>query len=224
MIVHSVHPVAGILYKNQLSDLDSLNNVLFDCYKCGMPLHNLMITRYTDPSSTKQQQTQQCHYLTLKTSIVEAYTAVPKASISSSFSDLSPNEWHQGWLKKTLDNGLLVEMPYNLIGFTPKADIPYLSELNSSATTALAVGHSCLVKINKLFSDKKQFTCSIRTRHNLMQTNPRDTAYMITLLKSFLVNSQLVFKHLPTLPESAQKSVIGTVIIKINYNCNETVF
>ena len=80
------------------------------------------------------------------------------------------------------------------------------------------------VKINKLFSDKKQFTCSIRTRHNLMQTNPRDTAYMITLLKSFLVNSQLVFKHLPNLPQSAQKPVIGTVIIKINYNCNQSVF
>ncbi len=162
-----------------------------------------MIIRYSDSTNSKKQQ---CHYLTLKSSIVDTYTTVAKASISSSFTDLSQKDWHQGWIKKILDNGILIEIPHNLIGFTPKTEVAYLNELNLSTATALSTGHSCLVKINKLFNDKKQFTCSIRTRHNLMQTNSRDTAYMISIFKSYLTNTQLVFKNLQTLPLSTSSA------------------
>jgi ribosomal protein S1 len=183
----------GIIYKNHLSDFECLNDILFECYKRSMKLNNLMITRYaSDVTIIKSQsetanQHKMCHYLTLKTTLIDRYTKMQTNEIAQSFSDLKANEWYYGWIKKTLATGVLVEMPHNLIGFTSN------QELDSNN---LSIGQSCLIKIAKLYEDKKQFTTSVRTRHNLLQKHSVEADFMVKLFKSLLLNTKSIFDQL----------------------------
>lgn len=191
----------GIIYKNHLSDLDCLNDILFECYKRRKTMHNLMITKYSGGLQEKTKldsinASKQCHYLTLKSSLVDRYTTISNGEISKSFSDLQANQWHMGWIRKVVENGLLVEMPHSLIGFTSNNDVSYLNELKSSLTNGIATGHSVLVKITKLFKDKERFTTLVRTRHGLMQTHKEDVDFMVSLFKSYLGNTRQILTEL----------------------------
>ena len=183
----------GIIYKNHLSDFECLNDILFECYKRSMKLNNLMITRYSSDvvimksQSEKTNQHKMCHYLTMKTTLIDQYTKMRRNQIAQSFSDLRANEWYYGWIKKTLANGVLVEMPHNLIGFSSNQDID---------SNNLSIGQSCLIKVAKLYEDKKQFTTSIRTRHTLLQKNSVESDFTIKLFKSFILNTKSILDQL----------------------------
>ena len=191
----------GIIYKNHLSDMDCLNDILFECYKRQMQVKNLMITQYSNDLIAKAKlgnvnKNKQCHYLTLKTTLIEHYTKKPREEIPKCFADLNTNDWHHGWIKKILTNGLLVEIPYNLTGFTSNQEVSYLSELKASITNGITIGQSVLIKVGKLFQEQNQFITSIRTRHSLMQTNQTDLEFMIELFKSYLTNKKQILTQL----------------------------
>jgi ribosomal protein S1 len=200
--------VNGIIYKNHLSDFDCLNDILFECYKRTMKINNLMITRYSsDVSKNQIENNKVCHYLTLKTSLIDEYTEKSKNEIAKTFSDLKVNDLYHGWIRKILNNGVLVEMPFNLIGFSSNQDISYINELKSTPNS-LSVGQSVLIKIAKLYEEKKQFITSIRTRHNLHQKNLNETNFMIELFKSFIVNTKNIFNLLANNRPSESNSLI----------------
>lgn len=186
---------SGLIYKNHLSDMDCLNDLLFEYYKREMKMTNLMITQYSSSDKAKLEninKNNQSHYMTLKSTVIAEYTKTPKENINKSFSDLISNEWHNGWVRKILPNGLLVEMPHNLIGFTSNQDVSYLNELKSSVTNGLSIGQSILIKIGKLFQEKSQFIVSVRTRQSLMQTSDKEVDFMMNLFKSCFINTNKI--------------------------------
>ena len=178
-----------------MSDLECLNDVLFDYYKRTLKINNLMITQYPE-SDTKSSKPKSCHYLTLKASQIEYYAKkMGKSSIPKSFEELKVNEWHHGWVKKVLATGLLVELPYNIVGFCSSQELKYANELKSTNINGLSIGQSLLVRVNKIFSDKKQFVTNVRTRHDLLQKNSNELEFMLELFKSFVLNMDNLAKY-----------------------------
>jgi ribosomal protein S1 len=148
----------GIIYKNHLSDLECLNDALFDYYKRALKVNNLMITQYSQSQSDTSSKPKSCHYLTLKNSLIEYYTQkIGKSGIPKAFEELKANEWHHGWVKKILANGLLVELPFNIVGFCANQELKYANELRSTNINGLSIGQSLLVRVNKIFSDKHKY-------------------------------------------------------------------
>ncbi len=181
----------GIIYKCQLSDFDCLNDALFEYYKQEKKIDNLMVVKLAQTSVSKPSY---CHYLTLKGTIIDFYTNLKNQQdkLDKSFEDLKSNTWLHAWIKKILDNGILVELPNDLTGFSSNKEFKYLDELKSSNLNGLTSGQSILVKINKLFNDKQRFTTNIKTRFDLMQKNSIDSEYMIQLFRSYLFDMKKI--------------------------------
>ena len=181
--------------------MECLNDILFEVYKRQNRMQSLMITKYSgllDKAKLENinKQNNQCHYLTLKCSLIDHYTRMAKQSINKSFGDLQPNKWHAGWVRKVLENGLLIEMPHSLIGFAANQEFSYLSELKASLANGLATGHSVLVSVKQLFKDKERFTTLVRTRHSLMQTHAEDVDFMVSLFRSYLTSTRSILAEL----------------------------
>jgi ribosomal protein S1 len=172
----------GIIYKNQLSDLDALNELLFDYYKNNpsKQMSNLMIIQANNKS----------YYLTLKTTLIEYYKD-QSHMIAKSFAELNTNQEHRGWIKKILENALLIELPNNLVGFCSHKSIKYLNQMKQCA--GLNQGQSVIVRINKLIADKNQFITNVLTRHDLTQRNAQESSFLIDLFKSYLANTHRLF-------------------------------
>lgn len=204
----------GIIYKSHLSDLEFLNDILFEYYKRTLKVPNLMVIQTCDqdsPPSVENKKSNKSHCLTAKTSLIEFYT---NSELAKSFNDLRVNTWHHGWIKKILQNGLLVELPHSLDGFCANQEIKYLKELKSTNINGLGVGQSVLVRINKLFDDKQRFITNVRTRHDLMQKNSNDTDYMTQMLKSFIINTKQVFDFYSNSPVTEKATAIEKLISK----------
>ena len=152
-----------------------------------------MIIQTCDQESfVDNKKSNKSHCLTAKASLIDFYS---HKHLAKSFEDLKVNSWHQGWIKKILANGILVELPYSLNGFCANQELKYLKELKSTNINGLGVGQSVLVRISKLFNDKKRFITNVHTRHDLMQKNANDADFMITLCKSFLVNNKQMLDY-----------------------------
>jgi hypothetical protein len=82
----------------------------------------------------------------------------------------------------------------NLNGFCSNEKIAYLDEIKSG----LVEGQSVLVKVGKLFDDKKRFTTSLKTRFDLCKSNQLDVAFLADLTKSALINTNRLFKFYST--------------------------
>jgi hypothetical protein len=185
----------GIIYKNQLSDIDSLNDILFLYYQRRNKIENLMITQHAaDGSLPIPAKSKRCHYLTLKKSLIDYYThlaAHADSFIPKSFNDLKLassklNNEHNvrcGCISKALPSGVLVELPFNPTnGYCSSKQIHYFNEMKP----ILKTGQSVLIQVNKLVSEKEQFLAQIRTIHDMVQSNPDDNRFMISLFKSYL--------------------------------------
>ncbi|CAF0850832.1 unnamed protein product [Brachionus calyciflorus] len=200
----------GIIYKDHLSDLDCLNDILFEFYKIQMKIENFMIIQYADVSKFKKlndDKSVACHYLTLKNTLINHYTKI-KSDIPKSFEDLKVNSYHHAWIKKILDKGILVELPYSLDGFCSNESISYLNELKSSNLNGLKIGQSVLVRINKLYEDKKRFTTLIKTRFDVSIKNNSDVNFIIEYFQSYLENSKKIFDLFSSLNSDGQKNEI----------------
>ncbi|RNA15089.1 RRP5 -like protein [Brachionus plicatilis] len=195
----------GIIYKDHLSDLDCLNEILFEYYKKEMKIENFMIIQYGDVSKFKKindQKSFACHYLTLKKTLVDFY-AKSKNKIAKNFQDLKPNECYHAWIKKILPNGLLIQLPHGLDGFCSNEQIKYLDQMKSSNVNGLKIGQSILVKINKLYEDKERFTTLTKTRHDLSIKNSAETEFMLEYVGSYLADSKLISDFFSTNESSA---------------------
>ena len=169
-----------------------------------------MIIQYANDSSDLDSATKKnplCHFLTMKHSLLGSYTNKSKSDIPKTFEDLKANEWVHGWVRKILPTGVLVEIPHGLVGFSSNQDTNFMSELKSSNYNGLSVGYSILVKINKLFAEKKQFLTHIRTRHSLLNYQANDVNFMIGLYKSLIVNTARIFENL----EPASEKINGSL-------------
>jgi len=165
-----------------------------------------------DSSSVESKKANKSHCLTAKASLIEFYT---KSLLAKSFDDLKINTWHHGWIKKILQNGVLVELPYSLDGFCANQEIKYLKELKSTNINGLGVGQSVLVRINKLFNDKQRFITNVRTRHDLMQKNPKDTEYMMEMVKSFITSTKQLFDFYSNSPVTDKGTLVEKIISKV---------
>jgi len=201
----------GILYRSHLSDLEFLNDVLFEFYKRSLKIPNLMVIQTCDQESSENKKSNKSHCLTAKASLIEFYT---NTQLAKSFEDLRVNTWHHGWIKKILQNGLLVELPYSLDGFCANQEVKYLKELKATNINGLGVGQSVLVRINKLFNDKQRFITNVRTRHDLMQKNSKDSEYMMQIFKSFIINTKQVFDFYSNSPIGEKGTLFENLISK----------
>jgi hypothetical protein len=200
----------GIIYKPHLSDIDSLNDALFDYYKKRMSMENLLVVNHQetfDQIGIRTKISRTCVTLTLKSTLVDYWSAkstIRPDTIPKSFQDLTVNVWHHGWVRKVLANGVLVEMLHNLNGFCANDKIDYLSDIKLSEN-GLNVGESILFKITQLFADKNRFITNIKTRFDLSNVNQCDTQFMVEVFKSFLVNTKRLFQFY-----AAQKTLNST--------------
>ena len=190
----------GIIFKDHLSDLDCLNDVLFDYYKKEMKIKNFMVIQHGDTSKFKKidgQKSLACHHLTLKTTIIDFYLN-SKHKIAKCFEDLKANEHYHGWIKKILPNGLLIQLPYGLDGFCSNEQFKYLDEMKSSNINGLKTGQSILVKISHTYQDKKRFTTITKTRYDLSIKKSIEMEFMLQYFQSFLTNSKFICDFLCT--------------------------
>ena len=217
----------GIIYKNQLSDFDFLNEILFDCYKRSLRLKDLMIIQYahdasgtTNLDASKKSQ-QLCHFLSMKQTLVNFYTKKPKSDIARTFEELKCNDWLHAWIRKILPTGVLVELPFGLVGYASNQEIQYLTELKSSILNGLSIGHSTLIKVNKLIPEKQQFLTNIRTRQSLHASHSNELQFMLDLFKSFILNTDFILKNIEKESnssgvkqqwQSASKIKVGSVV------------
>lgn len=166
-----------------------------------MKMNNLMIIQYCQASEFNKlnDKPKACHYLTLKTSLIDYYTnKVAKTDIPKSFEELKSNTIHHGWIKKILPTGILVELPYNLTGLCTYEHLNYADELKSSNLNGLNIGQSMLVKVLNLYEDKKRFTVTAKTRHDLISKFPTDVTFMMEFFNSFLTNTKRIFELFST--------------------------
>jgi ribosomal protein S1 len=184
----------GILYKNHLSDLYSINDFLFEYYKRQMKItQNLMIIHDSSQNKDNNNNNKKAganYYLTMKKTLIDFYSSNGKSLLPKTLFDLSMNKWYPGWIRNVINNGVLVEMPSNLAGYCSKIKINYIEQdLN------LDVGQSILFKINKLFENdpKKRFLTSLKTRFDLNPKNLDDQKFMLAYFESYLTSLRLVY-------------------------------
>lgn len=186
---------SGLIYKAHLSDMDTLNDTLFEYYKQVKFMRNLLVINkqsLSEQIGVRTKISRTSVVLSLKSTLIEFYNS-GSATIPKSFEELSANTWFRGWTRKCLDSGVLVELLANLNGFCPNGKITYLDEFKSTVQDGLTEGQSVLVKVCKLFADKKRFTTDFKTRFDATKTSDLDVAFMVDLVKSSLVNIKRLF-------------------------------
>lgn len=200
----------GIIFKDHLSDLTCLNDLLFDYYKKKMCLENLMVINSSDlnPTDTMvKSKSFSTYVLTLKSTLVDYYAAHRgDETVPRSFEDLpatGKNYDYHGWIKKILSNGVIVELPNHLNGFCPLKKINYIDELNSSNLNGIGTGQSVLVRVDNKNDEKKHFATSIKTRHDMLKTSPDNVRFMIDFFKSYLQNVKKIFAHFSNISSSS---------------------
>jgi ribosomal protein S1 len=214
----------GIIYKNHLSDLAHVNEFLFEFYKRQMKLENLMVIHDSQTNEgtnlnklNEKKAKASCYYLTLKSTLIGYYS---QNEMLKSFTDLETSKWYHGWIRNVINNGVLIEIPVNCVGFCSNLKINYINELKSSNLNNLSVGQSILVKVNKLFEngggsdDKKRFLTSIKTTFDLSQKNATDQTFMVDMFESFQTNLERVYNLFDAQPSTNSNG--------INQNLNQS--